>query len=125
MKKATGAAPPGANKVLSSNLNFFETQPADISIAQTFIEHIPSFYTLDNKSSPIEFLINASQNTYLDLRNTTLYVRVKVVKNDGASLTTEKVTTVNLLLSSLFKECEVIVNGKSLTSETGDHYGLR
>jgi len=125
MKKSAGSVPPGASLVLNPSINYFLTQPADCTVSQTFIETIPPLYSLDHKTAPLEFQINASNTLYTDLRQTSLLLRIKVVKVDGGNLTNEKLTTVNLLSSSLFKECEVFVNGKLLNSETGDHYGLR
>ena len=70
--------------------------------------------------SPIEFNISGQNGMdYIDLKHSTMYLKVKIVKSDGSNLLpTERVAPVNLLLHSLFSQVEVSVQNKSITSST-------
>lgn len=64
--------------------------------------------------SPFEFRINGQNSMdYLDLKNSQIYVRLKVRKSDGAALTTEKVGTAHLFLQSLCSSTEVTLQNKA------------
>lgn len=54
-----------------------------------------------------------------------MYVRAKIVKTNGDSLSdSDKAGVVNLFLPSLFEQCTVTLQGKMITSSTG-HYPYR
>lgn len=58
---------------------------------------------------------------YIDLQNSYMYVRAKIVKTNGDSLSDSvKVGVVNFFLPSLFEQCTVTLQGKMITSSTGD-----
>ena len=69
---------------------------------------------------PVEFLItNADKDTYLDLSNTLLFVKAKIVKADGTALVeADKVAPVNLWLHSLWQQIDVSLNDKLITAST-------
>jgi hypothetical protein len=50
---------------------------------------------------------------YLDMKNSQLYVRLKVTKSDGTALTAEKVGPANLFLQALFSATEVTLQNKA------------
>ncbi|CAC5423992.1 unnamed protein product [Mytilus coruscus] len=59
---------------------------------------------------------------YVDLKRSKLYVKAKLVKGDGSSLTeNEYVGPINLFLQSMFSQVEVTMQGK-LVSSTTNHY---
>ena len=62
---------------------------------------------------------------YIDLQKSYMYVRAKIMKTNGDSLSdSDKVGVVNLFLPSLFEQCTVTLQGKMITSSTG-HYSYR
>jgi len=62
---------------------------------------------------------------YIDLQKSYMYVRAKIMKINGDSLSdSDKVGVVNLFLPSLFEQCTVTLQGKIITSSTG-HYPYR
>jgi hypothetical protein len=64
-------------------------------------------------TAPIEFHCPASVDQYIDLGRTLLRVKLKVTKADGSNLDEDaKVSTVNLLLHSLFSQVDVSLNGQ-------------
>ena len=76
------------------------------------------------QSAPIEFEIPAAGEEYLDLCNSMLYVRLKVVQPNGtANLANDaKVAPVNLFLQSLFSQVDVSLNGTPVMTAS-DTYG--
>ena len=63
MKKNT--LPVGSSPSIRSQLNYFENQTFDISIANTFVENIPPYFNLENNTAPVEFIVNSSNSLYL------------------------------------------------------------
>lgn len=77
------------------------------------------FYPVANLSDlgPLEFAIPASEDDYWDLNDHCLEVKFKVVKQDGANVTpTDKVAPVNFLLHSLFRQVDLYLNGKLVST---------
>jgi len=76
-------------------------------------------------ATPIEFDIGGSAQEYIDLANTQLYVKAKIVAANGNNLAADAgVGPVNNLLHSLFSEVDVKVNGTLVTS-TNNTYTYR
>jgi hypothetical protein len=71
-------------------------------------------------SGPVEFNIVGTQDEYLDLNDTALYVKVKVVKNDGTVMeATMKPYPTDLTLAALFSDVCLTLND---TVVEGGHY---
>jgi len=115
----------GSPAAFRSQLNYFQNalQPTDTSIASTQVEQLIPWYPIDKEDSPLQFHIQPSSQ-FTDLNSTVLYLQLKIVRRDGASIMNDSFSTVNLLASSLFSKCEISVNGKSL-AESDECYGLR
>ena len=73
-------------------------------------------------AGPIEFVINGSSDTYLDLAQTMLHVQAKIVGANGAALDDDvPVAPVNLMLQSLFSEVDVSLNDRVITPSTNTY----
>ncbi|GFU27677.1 uncharacterized protein F54H12.2 [Trichonephila clavipes] len=104
-----------------SELNLFALPPT-----QTVIErgHWVQFHPIANVSDggPIEFVISGSGEEYLDLSQTQLYVREKILKSDGRLITEEnKVGPVNLFLYSLFPQVDISLNERIISSSSNTY----
>ena len=65
-----------------------------------------------SETRPVELHI-AGTGDYLDLKNSLLYVKARIVKADGTALIVgEKVGPVNNFLHSLFNQIDLYLNGK-------------
>ena len=72
--------------------------------------------------APVEFVIPASGSQYLNLNQTYLSVKVKVVAPDGSALNIDdKVGSVNLTLHSLWNQVDVLVQQKLISSSTNNY----
>lgn len=104
-----------------SELNLFTLPPT-----QTVIEkgHWVEFHPVANVSDggPLEFLISGSGQDYLDLSETQLYVKCKILKKDEKILTSEdKVGPTNLFLHSLFSQVDVSLNERVVSSSNNTY----
>lgn len=103
---------------VKSELDLFTVPPTQISIEDSqWVEYHPISQFADN--GPIEFHISGSGSEYLDLSQSQVYVKLKVVKGDGTNLPdTEQVGPVNLFLHSLFSQVDVSLNDRIITPST-------
>lgn len=107
-----------------SELDLFTLPPTQTVIERgQWVEYHPVANISDG--SPVEFNISGSGEDYLDLSQTQLYVKVKILKSNGASLVKEdKVGPVNLFLHSLFSQIDVSLNER-LVSSSNNTYPYR
>ena len=105
---------PDSCECSKAELDLFTVPPTNISMVKgTMIESLP-ISTLGD--GPVEFHINSDEE-YIDLGRTVLYVKAKIVKKDKSNLGDDtKVGPVNLWLHSLFFQIDIQLNGKLVTS---------
>ena len=73
----------------------------------------------------IDIHVKASGSQYLDLQRSRLYVKAKIVNEDGGNLVTaDVVTPVNLWLQSLWNQVDVFLQQK-LVSSSGTNYAYK
>ncbi|GFY10147.1 uncharacterized protein TNCV_360141 [Trichonephila clavipes] len=73
------------------------------------------FHPLSNvfDNAPLEFHISGSAEDYIDLSQTQLYVKAKIVKVDNTPITEDDtIGPVNLFLHSLFSQIDVSLNDR-------------
>jgi hypothetical protein len=104
---------------VSSQLDLFEGPCKQISQEKnSFVGHFPLTALSDG---PIEFEIPAS-SMYIDLSQTRLYLRMRIVSSSGASLAEDVVVMpVNMLHHALFRKVDVFLNGRQIT-QSNDLY---
>lgn len=111
--------------LIRSELCLFDEPPFDVSLVNSFfVEHYP-LNTVSDRSSPITFYVQGGDQHYIDLRECRLYVRGKIVKGDGKSLSnTDIIAPVNNFLHSMFSQCTVWLNETQITPPNM-YYGFR
>ena len=98
---------------LVSELALFDLPSSQTSVTDVYYEEIRPLSQVSS-DGPFEFKISGQNSTdYLDLKNSQIYVRLRVTKADGTALTTEKVGTANLFLQALFSTTEVTLQNKA------------
>ncbi|XP_035692553.1 uncharacterized protein F54H12.2-like [Branchiostoma floridae] len=104
-----------------SELDLFQIPPTQTTIQDgRWIEYRPVANLAE--SSPVEFDIPSSGEEYVDLSQTQLYVRAKVVRGNGADLPEGvKVGPVNLFMHSLFQQIDVSLNNKLVTPSSNTY----
>ena len=100
---------------VKSELDLFAVPPTQTSIEEVrWVEHQP-LTSLDS-GGPIEFILPGTGDAYLDLANTYLLVRAKVVRGVGTDLADDTpVGHVHNWLHSLFSQVDVYLNDTLLT----------
>ena len=107
-----------------AELDLFTSPPTQVAIdSGHWVEHHPVSSLTD--TAPVEFLVSGTPEYYIDLSNTFLYVKARVVKLDGRDLDGEDVAApCNLFLHSLFSQLDVHLSNV-LVSSSNNTYSYR
>jgi hypothetical protein len=99
---------------MPSELALFDLPPTQVAVSDVYHQEIRPISQVSG-DSPIEFKISGQNSMdYLDLKNSQLYLKLKVKKADGSNLSvTEKTGPVNLFLQALFSATEVTLQNKA------------
>ena len=105
---------------VKSELDLFAVPPTQRSIDGQRIEHQP-ITSLDS-GGPIEFVVPGAGDAYIDLANTYLFVRAKIIRGAGTNLADDApVAPVNNWLHSLFSQVDVYLNDTQVTSSSNTY----
>ena len=110
---------------VKSELDLFAVPLTQTSIEDgRWIEHQP-LTSLDS-GGPIEFILPGTGDAYIDLANTYLLIRAKVVRAVGTELAPDTpVAPVNNWLHSLFSQVDVYLNDTLVTPSSNFTYPFR
>ena len=110
-----------------TELEFFEQRPVQTVLDQSQWVDIHPLNSVTQGSAPIEFTINSTTDDYLDLNDTMLFLRCKVVKANGdnfAAADNQTTALINNGLHSLFSDIKLSLGNTQI--EGGDHmYGYK
>ena len=114
-----------SNESCTGDLSLFARPSVDTGVtAVSYREYRPIGQI--GKNSPIAFNLMGTTSEYIDLKNIALKVKVKILKDDGNATTEEdKVAFVNNAGHSLFRQVDVKIQGKIITSSVGTNYGYK
>ena len=106
---------------VKSELDLFAVPPTQTSIDDgRWVEHQP-LTSLDSEG-PSEFMLPGTGDAYLDLTNTYLLIRAKVVRGYGTDLAADtQVAPVNNWLHSLFSQVDVYINDTLVTPSSNTY----
>ena len=108
---------PSSAESVDTGLDIFSVPPTQTSIETGgYSEYFP--LAVLNQSTTIEFdILNKNGSEYLDLSNSYLSVRAKIVKGDGSELDpgTDICAPVNNWIHSLFSQVDCLMNGTLVT----------
>ncbi|XP_071033093.1 uncharacterized protein F54H12.2-like isoform X1 [Parasteatoda tepidariorum] len=82
------------------------------------------FHPLSNvfENAPVEFHVSGSVEDYIDLSQTQLYVKAKIVKTNNTAITKDDVIgPVNLFLHSLFSQVDVSLNDSTVSNSSNTY----
>lgn len=112
-------------KFYRSETLLFERLAYDVSIQNTSVSTYHPLHSVENKTSPIIFTITGNDINYINLGESKLYVRCKLVDKSGKNIPYEVDKTkasyapVNNFLHSLFSSVTVHVNDVEITPQSG------
>ena len=106
---------------VKSELDLFAVPPTQTSIEEGgWIEHQP--LTSLEWGGPIEFILPGTGDAYLDLANTYLLVRAKILNGNGNDIGADTpVAPVNNWLHSLFSQVDVYLNDTLVTPSSNTY----
>jgi hypothetical protein len=107
------------NQCSKFELDLTRTTPIQTSIENSIWDNIEPNSSW-NSNSVITFNINGSNDKYIDLSQTRLYIKLDVKKGD-AGIGTKSISTVNNFLHSLFKNIEVKIGSKTISTSNGKY----
>ena len=114
--------------LLRSETQIFEEPIYDVSIVSTTSVEVHPQSAISNQSSPIVFYVKANDTGYIDLKSFRLYIRGKLVNEDGtdlAAITDANVTNYNVVnnfVDSCFDKVTVCINETEVNKMTGYPY---
>ncbi len=108
-----------------NELSLFEVPPSQVVIDESQLYPCTLVNSLSDTSN-LTFTLDGAGDYYLDLQNTYLYVKCRILKNDGTRLTQDepnrsRVACVNNTLHSLWSQIDCYIGGKLMTSTTPTH----
>lgn len=106
----------------SSSLCIFDKPGVLTDIQRSYVV---DYYPVNTLSSlaPIEFLIPGSTEDYIDVGSTSLYVRFKIVHEDGSKIdqTKEFVGVNNLAIATLFSDASLMIGDTQVEGGAADY----
>ena len=112
------------NFCAKSELCIFDHAVPQVVIDASAFETIYPKDSISN-TNVIEFQINGSESEYLDLNDTLLCVKIKVIKEDGSNISADtEVIPSNYLLHTLFKEAMLSLNNVKI-EDANDKYTVK
>lgn len=104
-----------------SPLEWFCLPPTQTAVEKTYtVDYQP--LTAIRHNAPIEFYIPASTEEYLDLKNSQLHIKCKIVNRDGLPCDREQVVApVNDLFNSLWSNVELFFNDRLISHSNNTH----
>lgn len=103
-------------------LDLFSLPPTMTSIERIHFEDYRPVSQISNSDTPIDFQIKNGGSEYLDLRRSRLYVKGKLVNDDGTDIAEgKKVGPVQLLLHSLWSQIDVTLGDKLVSVSTNTY----
>ena len=111
------------HEVIQDPLQLFDLPKTQVAISDVIYHEIrPTSQVSDGSFIQFELNSGSSVNN-IDLRNSHLYVKLRVLKSDGSFLPpSEKVGPVNLFLQSLFSSTEVTLQSKTSVTCNNNPY---
>lgn len=103
-----------------TGLDIFTVPPLQTSVEHgCWVEYHPLATLTD--SGPVEFEVKGDGEHYLDLSNSFIHTRIKVVKDDNTTIENFTVVPTNLLLHALFQTVDVSLNGTLISSSSNTY----
>ena len=97
-----------------SELSLFDARPMQMVMDRAHWVDVHPLNNVKNSDGPIQFNISGSPDEYIDLNDTLLYLRCKLVKADGTNVhaATDVIGPVNNVLHSLFSDVQLKLGDK-------------
>jgi hypothetical protein len=114
-----------SKEIYGPEVDLFNLPPTDISVVASNYQKISATTTVRENNNPINFRISQSSTSFLDLRDSFIHVKARILKSDGSNLLdTDKIAPCNLFLHTLFQNVNVKFNER-LVSTSNNMYAYQ
>lgn len=115
----------GSKPAFSRRLALFHNFPTEAGVEQTeWIDIRPTASPVHGGA--IEFNISGTGTNYIDLQRTRLYLRLRLLHEDGSILNEkEKVALINLPLHSMWNQVDISLQQQIITSSVSNNYAYK
>lgn len=115
----------GSKPAFSRRLALFHNFPTEAGVEQTeWIDIRPTASPIHGGA--VEFNISGTGTNYIDLQRTRLYVRLRLLHEDGSILNEkEKVALINLPLHSMWNQVDISLQQQIITSSVSNNYAYK
>jgi hypothetical protein len=116
-----------ANQMVGYDARFGIFNGAAVEIG-TKQEHMIEYRPISplRPGQTVEFSVGASAQYYLDLSRTRLCLNVRILHENGDPIDTdEKVALVNLSMHSIFRQVDLMLDGKNISPDVGVSYAYK
>lgn len=105
-----------------SELELFNLSPTQTAVEKIYFQQILPIGQITD-TSPIQFIISSHNGMeYIDTKRSFMSIKARIVHQDGSAVPSgEIVGPVNLLAHALFDQVDVTLQGKFITSSTGNY----
>lgn len=105
----------------SECVNLFSIPATDTSISGVFFQDFNPISQLSPDAN-ISFSYSGSTNSYIDLKKSSITVKAKILDEAGNPVADQPVALSNLGLHSCFKQCDLSLNQKIISSNVSTNY---
>lgn len=111
--------------VYQNKVAFFQPAHKDTTIKKQYWVKYQPIAPVKN-GSVVEFTIPPTNKDMIELGRSKLYVSAKLVRTDGLYIDpADVVTSINLIMHSLWRQTELLPNQRNVGSGTGVHRGYK
>jgi hypothetical protein len=101
----------GSVPAYAAELDLGNIPATDIGIVNSEYHSYFPVFSVKDAGNPVQFIIPSSNNLYLNLDSSFLYLKLRILKSDGTKLTsTDSVAPTFNFFRSLFSSCEIMMN---------------
>lgn len=114
-----------SNPAIRSEVDIFSLPSTDTTCDYSLYSEYQPISNIQDSNSKLEFKITGNTTHYLDLYDSFLYLKIKILGSDGTSIAeTAKISTSNNFFHSLFSQLDVYFNS-NLISSSNNAYAYR
>lgn len=116
---------PTSTPVIRGQADLFSSIPTDTTVENSFYAEYKPSVNIQDSDSKLEFKVTGNAVQYLDLNDSFLYLKLKIVAEDGSDLVAnDDASTTNNFLHSMFSNCDVYISNK-LIETSNNCYGYK
>ena len=114
---------PSSPGCCKSELDLFSVPPTQTSVDETTFITVNPLHAITNTDVPLEFNIPGTSDQYLDPSNIFIYLKVKLVDEDGVAIVQDDHVTypTTNFLYSCFNQLEVYLNETSIGASAANY----